>query len=162
LKGVAVAHPPREPDPADVADRIHSAAIRLLRYVRRADIAAGISAPQLSALSVLVFSGPQTMTQLASAEQVRLPTISKLVSDLESRALVVRRTDPDDRRVSRVFPTKKGRALLEESRKRRLARLVEALSRLSKSQLGTLAAAADTVFMVVLNGFTEEKPLKND
>jgi len=157
-----VAHPPREPDPADVADRIHSAAIRLLRYVRRADIAAGISAPQLSALSVLVFSGPQTMTQLASAEQVRLPTISKLVSDLESRALVVRRTDPDDRRVSRVFPTKKGRALLEESRKRRLARLVEALSRLSKSQLGTLAAAADTVFMVVLNGFTEEKPLKND
>ena len=157
-----MAHPPREPDPADVADRIHSAAIRLLRYVRRADIAAGISAPQLSALSVLVFSGPQTMTQLASAEQVRLPTISKLVSDLESRALVVRRTDPDDRRVSRVFPTKKGRALLEESRKRRLARLVEALSRLSKSQLGTLAAAADTVFMVVLNGFTEEKPLKND
>lgn len=157
-----MANPPVEADPADVADRIHSAAIRLLRYVRRADIAAGISAPQLSALSVLVFSGPQTMTQLASAEQVRLPTISKLVTDLESNALVVRRADPDDRRVSRVFPTKKGRALLEESRRRRLARLVESLSRLSKAQLTTLAAAADTVFMVALHGFTEERPLKND
>ena len=157
-----MAHPSREPDPADVADRIHSAAIRLLRYVRRADVAAGISAPQLSALSVLVFSGPQTMTQLASAEQVRLPTISRLVTDLESNKLVVRRADPDDRRVSRVFPTKKGRTVLEESRKRRLARLVEALSRLSKTQLATLASAADTVFMVVLHAFIEEKSLKND
>ena len=157
-----MAHPAVEPDPADVADRIHSAAIRLLRYVRRADVAAGISAPQLSALSVLVFAGPQTMTQLASAEQVRLPTISKLVTDLESRELVVRRADPADRRVARVFPTKKGRALLEESRKRRLARLVEALGRLSKVQLATLSAAADTVFLVALHGFTEERTLKID
>ena len=157
-----MAHRSVEPDPADVADRIHGAAIRLLRYVRRADVAAGVSGPQLSALSVLVFSGPQTMTQLASAEQVRLPTISKLVTDLESKALIVRRADPDDRRVSRVFPTKKGRTLLEESRRRRLARLVEALSRLSKVQLITLAAAADTVFMVALHGFTEERTLKND
>ena len=147
-------------DPLDVAERIHSASIRLLRYVRRADIAAGVSAPQLSALSVLVFSGPQTMTQLASAEQVRLPTISKLVSDLESRELVVRQADPGDRRVSRVFPTKKGRALLDEARARRLARLVDALSRLSRPQLAALAAAADTVFMVALRGFTEETPSK--
>lgn len=151
-----------EPDPFDVADRIHSAAIRLLRYVRRADLAAGISAPQLSALSVLVFSGPQTMTQLATAEQVRLPTMSKLVAELESRGLVVRGTDPSDRRVSRVFPTRKGRSLLEESRKRRLARLVGALERLSKPQLATLAAAADTIFLVALRGLAEEKPLKED
>jgi DNA-binding MarR family transcriptional regulator len=149
-----------EPDPFDVADRIHSAAIRLLRYVRKADLAAGVSAPQLSALSVLVFNGPQTVTQLAAAEQVRLPTISRLVAELESRELVVRSTDPADRRVSRVFPTRKGRSLLEESRKRRLARLVEALGRLSKPQLATLAAAADTVFMVALHGFSEEKPSK--
>lgn len=149
-----------DPDPFDVADRIHSAAIRLLRYVRRADLAAGISAPQLSALSVLVFGGPRTMSQLAAAEQVRLPTMSKLVAELESRGLVVRNTDPSDRRVSRVLPTRKGRTLLEESRKRRLARLVDALSHLSKPQLATFAAAADTVFLVALSGFSEEKQLK--
>lgn len=149
-----------EPDPFDVADRIHTAAIRLLRYVRKADLAAGISAPQLSALSVLVFNGPQTMTQLASAEQVRLPTVSKLVAELESRELVVRGTDPSDRRVSRIFPTKKGRTLLEESRRRRLTRLVESLSRLSKPQLTALASAADTVFTVALHGFSDEKPAK--
>lgn len=144
-----------------MADRIHSASIRLLRYVRKADLAAGISAPQLSALSVLVFKGPQTMTQLASAEQVRLPTMSKLVVELESRNLVVRSTDPTDRRVSRVFATKKGRLLLEESRKRRLARLVDALGRLSKPQLATLANAADTVFLVALRAFSEETPSKD-
>ncbi|HEX3430234.1 MAG TPA: MarR family transcriptional regulator [Rhizomicrobium sp.] len=149
-----------EPDPFDVADRIHSASIRLLRHVRKADLAAGISAPQLSALAVLVFNGPQTMTQLASAEQVRLPTVSKLVAELESRALVVRSADPSDRRVSRIFPTKKGRVLLEESRRRRLSRLVESLNRLSKPQLSALAAAADTVFTVALHGFAEEKPSK--
>ena len=149
-----------EPDPFDVADRIHSAAIRLLRHVRKVDLAAGISAPQLSALSVLVFNGPQTMTQLASVEQVRLPTISKLVCELESRELVVRSADPSDRRVSRVFATKKGRTLLEESRRRRLARLTESLSRLSQPQLTTLAMAADTVFTVALRGFAEEKPSK--
>jgi DNA-binding MarR family transcriptional regulator len=161
-RGVAVANPPRDPDPVDVAERIHSAAIRLLRYVRRADVAAGVSAPQLSALSVLVFSGPQTMTRLASAEQVRLPTVSRLVADLESKGLVIRRSDPDDRRVSRVFPTKKGRTMLEESRKRRIARLVQALGHLSKTQLAALAAAADTLFMVAPHGLTEETTSKND
>ena len=101
------------------------------------------------------------MTQLAAAEQVRLPTISKLVAELESRELVVRSNDPADRRVSRVFPTRKGRMLLEESRKRRLSRLVESLSRLSKPQLVTLASAADTVFLVALRGFVEENPSKD-
>jgi len=158
--GIVLSQAVGDPDPFDVADRIHTAAIRLLRYVRRADLAAGISAPQLSALSVLVFNGPQTMTQLAAAEQVRLPTMSKLVAELESRGLVVRSTDPADRRVSRVFPTRQGRSLLEESRKRRLARLVDALGRLSKPQLATLAAAADTVFLVALRGFGDEKPSK--
>ena len=150
-----------DPDPFEVADRIHTAAIRLLRYARKADLAAGISAPQLSALSVLVFSGPQTMTQLAEAEQVRLPTMSRLVAELESRGLIVRGADPSDRRVSRIFPTRKGRVLLDETRKRRLARLVEAIGRLSKPQLTALAAAADTVFLVALRGFTGEKPSKD-
>src|SRR5215469_534593 len=132
---------PRDRDPAAVADQIHHAAIRLLRFVRKEDVAAGVSAPQLSALSVLVFKGPKTMTELAAAEQVRLPTMSRLVSDLEARGLVTRRTGRSDRRVSLVSPTRKGRLLLEEGRKRRLARLVEALTRLSPPQLSHIASA---------------------
>ena len=133
------------PDPAIVADRIHSAAIRLLRYVRREDVASGISAPQLSALSVLVFHGPQTMSELAATEQVRLPTMSKLVADLERRGLVERTADRADRRVSRISTSRKGRALLDEGRRRRLARLVAALSKLKPAELASLAAAADAL-----------------
>jgi DNA-binding MarR family transcriptional regulator len=137
----------RSPDPAAVADRIHGAAIRLLRFVRKEDAAAGVSGPQLSALSVLVFGGPQMLTALAEAEQVRLPTMSRLVADLEARGLVVRKPDSADRRVSRVSPTKKGRSLLEEGRKRRLARLVEVLGCLSSARLSTLASAADIILV---------------
>jgi DNA-binding MarR family transcriptional regulator len=136
------------PDPAIVADKMHAAAIRLLRYVRREDVASGISAPQLSALSVLVFQGPQTMSELASVEQVRLPTMSKLVADLERRGLIERNADRSDRRISRIAASRKGRALLEEGRRRRLARLVVALSKLKSAQLVGLADAADALMEI--------------
>ena len=136
------------PDPAIVADRIHAAAIRLLRYVRREDVASGISAPQLSVLSVLVFQGPQTLSELAATEQVRLPTMSKLIADLERRELVERSPDQSDRRVSRISASRKGRSLFEEGRQRRLARLVAALTELNSTQLASLAAAADALMEV--------------
>jgi DNA-binding MarR family transcriptional regulator len=136
---------PAHPDPAIVADRIHAAAIRLLRYLRREDTASGLSAPQLSVLSVLVFQGPQTMTELATAEQVRLPTMSKLISELERRGMVERASDRHDRRVSRISASRRGRSLLEEGRKRRLARLVAAISKLNPKQLASMAAAAEAI-----------------
>src|SRR5229473_2111765 len=72
------------------ADRLHSAAIHLLRRLRRQDDASGLTAPRLSALSVIVFSGPLTLGALATAEQVRPPTMTRLVAALEEAGLVVR------------------------------------------------------------------------
>ena len=86
----------------DLADRLHSSAIHLLRRLGGQDTAAGLSGPRLSALSVMVFAGPIWMSDLAAAEQVRLPTISRLVSDLEREGLVERVADETDRRVQRV------------------------------------------------------------
>src|SRR6478672_923352 len=90
---------------ADLADRLHSAAIHLLRRLRREDDATGLPAPQLSALSVIVFGGPITLGALAQAEQVRPPTITRLVATLEEAGLVERETDASDRRVMRVRAT---------------------------------------------------------
>src|ERR1041385_6417167 len=90
---------------ADLADRLHSAAIHLLRRLRREDDASGLPAPQLSAMSVIVFGGPITLGALASAEQVRPPTITKLVATLEKAGLVERTSDATDKRVSRVEAT---------------------------------------------------------
>ena len=124
----------------EVADRLHSAAIRLLRAVRKADAASGISGAQLSALSVLVFGGAQTLGSLAAIEQVKPPTMSQLVGALEARGLVVRR--PLDRRSIEVAVTDKGRRLMEAGRKRRLARLARSLEGLAPSKLALLDEAA--------------------
>ena len=105
------------------ADNLHSAAIHLLRRLRREDTQSGLSAPRLSALSVIVFGGPITLGDLAAAEQVRPPTMTRLVTALEDDGLVVREPDPDDGRLTRVRATAKGRTLLFQGRARRVAAL---------------------------------------
>jgi len=129
-----------------VADQLHAAAIRLLRFVRREDVASGVTPAQLSALSVLAFSGPLTLTALAAAEQVRPPTMSQLVGELERLALIVRR--PLDRRSQQISLTRKGRQLMEAGRGRRLARLSAALAGLPPEQLDRLAQAAGLIVAI--------------
>ena len=63
--------------PDELADRWHSLAIHLLRRLRREDVKAGLTGPRLSALSVIVFAGPVTLGELAAAEQVAPPTVTK-------------------------------------------------------------------------------------
>jgi len=126
---------------ADLADRLHSAAIHLLRRLRREDDASGLPAPQLSAMSVIVFGGPITLGALASAEQVRPPTITKLVALLEEQGLVERETDPADRRIVRVKATARGTRLLYEGRRRRVASLAESLGQLPAADRAALANA---------------------
>ena len=115
----------------DTADRLHAVAIHLLRRLRRDDDASGLPAPQLSALSVLVFAGPQTLGALAAAEQVRPPTITRLVKLLETAGLVEREIDATDRRVTRIRATARGARLLQEGRRRRVASLSASLRQLS-------------------------------
>ena len=97
-----------------VADRLHSAAIHLLRRLRVEDEALGISAPRLSALSVLVSAGPRRVGELAEAEQVEPPTMTRLVDGMERDGYVTRRPDPDDGRAVIVGATSKGVRALEE------------------------------------------------
>jgi DNA-binding MarR family transcriptional regulator len=131
-----------KPDPLDVAERLHAAAIRVLRRVRTADAESGLSAPKLSTLSVLAFGGPASLTQLARAEQVRAPTMSKLVADLQAEGLVAKRIDRQDKRGVCIEVTAKGRSLMEEGRKRRLALLRKRLAPLTRAELARLEEAA--------------------
>src|SRR5919109_3033758 len=107
----------------EAADRFHSAAIHALRHVRREDPASGLSAARLSALSVLVFGGPRTLGELATAERVRPPTMTNIVRGLEDAGLVRREADPADGRVARVRATAKGERVLQRARERRIATL---------------------------------------
>src|ERR1700761_9328991 len=132
----------KPPPPAELADRLHSAAIRFLRRVRRADAESGLTGPQGAASSVLVFGGETTPGRLAAIEQVSAPTISRLVKELEAAGLVRRRPDPSDARGALLEPTEKGRALLDRARDLRLRRLTAALSQLTPEDRAVLARAA--------------------
>jgi DNA-binding MarR family transcriptional regulator len=128
-----------QPDPVEIADGLHSAAIHLLRRVRVTDRASGIGPAQLSALSVLVFGGPRSLGELAEAEQVRPPTMSRIVVGLE-RARLVRRSATADKRRVRLEATAKGAKILQEGRKRRVESLARALQSLPKAELLRLGA----------------------
>lgn len=143
---------PRPPEPGgtrrrgkswETADRLHSAAIHLLRRLRRADTASGIGPAQLSALSVVVFAGPRTLGELARAEQVKPPTMTRIVAGLERSGLVRRERDVADRRVVRVRPTAKGIRVMQAGRRRRIELLAARLRRLDSRTRALLARASD-------------------
>lgn len=136
-------------DSLEVAARLHKAAIRLLRMVRAADDESGMSAPKLSALSVLNFAGPQSLSALARAEQVTPATMSKLVSDLETDGLVAKSANVADKRGIRIEVTPRGRALMERARAQRLALLQRRLVTLSAGQRAHLNAAAALIERLV-------------
>ena len=125
----------------DVAARLHSASIRLLRTLRREDDGSGLSAPRLSALSHIVVEGPVSLNDLAEAEQVRPPTMSRIVDALVEAGLVTREAAPGDRRSIRIAATRKGVRLMEKGRERRVKALVARLGGLDAGDRRCLARA---------------------
>lgn len=90
---------------------------------------------------MIVFGGPLTLGELARAEQVRPPTISKLIVELEAQGLVEREIDAADRRIVRVRATARGAKVLHDGRQRRVAALVATLASLSARDRALLARA---------------------
>jgi len=132
--------PPRK---TEVADRLHSAAIHLLRRAAEEDRAAGLSRARLSALSVVVFRGPVTLGELATAEGVRSATMTGIVNGLERDGLVRRRPHGRDKRSVNIEATGSGRRLLDRARARRIDHVVSKLDDLSDDELELLARAAE-------------------
>jgi DNA-binding MarR family transcriptional regulator len=138
---VSPASPP--PDPTLIADRLHSAAIHLLRRVRKQDVATGEGPARLSALSVLVFGGAKTLGELAAAEQVKPPTMSRIVAGLDRSRLVTITADAHDARRMHIRATAKGVRLLEKGRQLRIAYLSSHLSSLTPAELVRLGEAVE-------------------
>lgn len=132
-----------------VADRLHSAAIHLLRRVRKQDTAMGEGPARLSALSVLVFGGPMSLGQLAAAEQVKPPTMTRVVTGLERHGLAERVPDPADARRLRIRATAKGVRLMQRGRRARIDYLARHLARLDQKDLDTLRRAVEILQRVL-------------
>lgn len=134
------------------ADGLHSAAIHLLRRLRRQDSATGEGPARLSALSVLVFGGPKTLGELAGAEQVKAPTMSRIVAGLERSGLVTISHDPQDARRMNIRATRKGERLLQEGKRRRIEYLADRLQALTSEEVARLSAAAEMIERILRPG----------
>jgi DNA-binding MarR family transcriptional regulator len=134
----------------DAADRMHSAAIHLLRRASTEDTRAGASPARLSALSVLVFAGPKTMSELAVMERVKVPTMSRLVAAMEAEGLVRRERHGTDARSVVLHSTAKGRRILDRARELRLTLLESLLANATSHEIATVREAAEIVDRLVL------------
>lgn len=135
----------QEANPEDVAFGLNSVAIHVLRRARAADTALGVPPGQLSALSVIVFGGERTIAELAEAEQVTSPTITRIVDGLERAGLAKRHPHPDDARATLVRPTALGRRVMERGRQRRVDVLTQVLAMLDDRDLRAVSRAIDAL-----------------
>jgi DNA-binding MarR family transcriptional regulator len=133
----------------NIADQLHSAAIHLLRKLRKEDEGSGLNAPRLSALSVIVFGGPITLGDLAAAEQVRPPTMTRIVNALEEQGLVLKKQNTNDGRSTLLSATPAGKKLLMEGRARRVQALAKQIAALNHKHRAALQEAAEILKEVV-------------
>lgn len=141
---------PKHSKSVEIADALHSKTIHLLRRLRLKDLASGVGPAKLSALSVLVFSPrPLSLAELAAAEQVKNPTMSRLVSGMEREGLVSISAAKTDARVMEIKPTKRGKRVLLAGKQRRVSSLANALNDLKASELAVLEQSVEILRSVI-------------
>ncbi len=130
-------------DPTELAARLAGLSTVLQRHLSRADAGEGLTRARLSALALLVLGGPRTLGDLAAAEHVRPPTMTRLVHAMEADGLVAREKNPDDARSVVIRATALGVEQLEHGRARQIAPLAEAIADLDRAERLVLEDAAD-------------------
>ncbi|HVB60161.1 MAG: MarR family transcriptional regulator [Ktedonobacteraceae bacterium] len=116
-----------------------------------------ITMPQFKTLMLVTGSQGMTMGQLAKALGVGLPTVSGIVDRLYEQGLITRGEDPEDRRVTRVAPTARGRAIIETIYNRGRSQWLQMLGRLSEDELLTVERAFEILGNVILDGEEAEQ-----
>jgi DNA-binding MarR family transcriptional regulator len=142
---------PRKPPEPKVIERFHHLAIRLLRGLKRVDEAHGFSGPRASALSVLVFRGPQSLGELAAAEGVKAPTMSRLVKAMQAEGLVEAEVTSHDQRQIRIVASPRGRRLMLKARELRLAAIATLFEKATPAE----AKALETVVELLARSLDE-------
>ena len=148
--------PPSPPPPAVANDPALAAGLRMvvMRLARRLRQQAEgeVTASQLSALATIDRQGPITLGELASAEQIQPPSMTKIVSGLERHGFVIREPDERDRRIARVRISDEGRKFVARSRTRRNAYLAERLRGFDAEERAVLEQALPLLERLVDEG----------
>lgn len=130
-----------EPDGDEAT--IVRAVLRLGRRLRVASPAGAFSGGELSLLTTLYRAGPMPAVALAAAEGLAPQSLTRLLRQLEDKAMIARETDPGDRRARIITLTVKGRRGLREAMRARRAWLAGAIAeRLDEEERRRLVDAA--------------------
>jgi DNA-binding MarR family transcriptional regulator len=124
-----------------LADELVVLAIRFTRKLRALTPPVELSGPEISALAVLVHGGRATIGKLSKMEEVRSPSMTRLIQKLEARGFVHRLSDAEDRRLQWIEATPAGREHFLAGHRRRLQPLVNVLENLSADERESLATA---------------------
>ncbi len=125
----------------DIASGLNSAAIHLIRRLRQQDSKLKVGPARLSALSVLVFGGACSLSELAAYEQVTSATMSRIVSGMEQNGLAKRKQASNDARALQIVATAKGKKLMLRGQKARVESLAAELENLDQKELDCLRNA---------------------
>ena len=134
-----------------VAARLDTAATRLARQMRHEDRESDLSPSRLGALATIAAKGPISLAALAAAEQVRAPTMSRIVEGLVLDELVTRQHDSIDRRTVRITVTEQGVEALNRGRKGQVAALSARLRMLGDSEKRALLRGVELIERLTRN-----------
>jgi DNA-binding MarR family transcriptional regulator len=123
--------------------RHHRSAEALYRLVHTAvrQVPRDVSLTSLATLATLDRTGPRRITELAAVEGVAQPSMTSLVTALERRGLVERRSDPADGRVALIALTDAGDTYLRHRRQSGADALARLIGKLSVQEAAALSAA---------------------
>jgi DNA-binding MarR family transcriptional regulator len=137
-------NPPDSPSELGIAaSDLRMATFRLARRLRAQRAVDTMSDGQFAVLAALKSFGPHTLSALATRERVTAPSMNRTVNSLEESGLLTRTPASDDRRKITLEVTAEGRAVVEETARRRDAWLEGALAEVSEEDRATLTRAAE-------------------
>ena len=129
----------------ELAPQLHEAFSRLSRHLRKLDLPYGLTNERLSALAAIWVREPVSVSALAEAEIVSLPTMSRMVAKLEAAGLVNRREHKFDGRGVVVSTTAKGRQAYQRATQQSLSHLRGALNGMEPEQLAAMRTLLSTL-----------------
>lgn len=125
----------------ELASRLRHVVAHLSRRMRQNTLPGDLTFTKVATLATVEREGPLTLGELAAAERVQPPTMTKIVAHLEEMGYLTRTPDPNDRRVARAEITAAGRRYLEKNRRQRSAFLAKRLRTLSADDVAALERA---------------------
>ena len=125
-----------------VASALRLAVMRLARRLRAERSDSSLTISQIAALSTLERTGPLTPGELAAAERVQPPSMTRIAASLEAAGLVTRTDHPSDGRQVLLAASPEGAAIVREDRRRRDAWLAQRLRDLPREDVDVLRRAA--------------------